>query len=58
MISGSAALPAPLKQQWELLTGHSLLERYGMSEVLMALTNPIEGMRVTGIAFYALVIDK
>ncbi|KAL5332304.1 AMP-binding enzyme [Aspergillus crustosus] len=38
-ISGSAALPTPLKQAWqELSDGNVLLERYGMTEVGMALS--------------------
>ncbi|KAH0266503.1 acetyl-CoA synthetase-like protein, partial [Aureobasidium melanogenum] len=38
-ISGSAALPAPTKQAWtELSNGNVLLERYGMTEVGMALS--------------------
>ena len=30
---GSSALPLPVMQQWETITGHRLLERYGMTEV-------------------------
>ncbi|KAK5076245.1 hypothetical protein LTR64_006277 [Lithohypha guttulata] len=38
-ISGSAALPTPIKQAWtELSGGNVLLERYGMTEVGMALS--------------------
>jgi len=38
-ISGSAALPTPTKKAWsELSTGNVLLERYGMTEVGMALS--------------------
>lgn len=38
-ISGSAALPTPLKSAWtELSGGNVLLERYGMTEVGMALS--------------------
>jgi malonyl-CoA/methylmalonyl-CoA synthetase len=38
-ISGSAALPTPTKQAWSDLTGDNvLLERYGMTEVGMALS--------------------
>ncbi|KAL0319268.1 UNVERIFIED_CONTAM: Malonate--CoA ligase [Sesamum angustifolium] len=29
---GSSALPLPVMQQWETITGHVLLERYGMTE--------------------------
>ncbi|KAF2643244.1 acetyl-CoA synthetase-like protein [Massarina eburnea CBS 473.64] len=38
-ISGSAALPTPVKSAWtELSNGNVLLERYGMTEVGMALS--------------------
>jgi malonyl-CoA/methylmalonyl-CoA synthetase len=40
MVSGSAALPGPILQKWKNISGHTLLERYGMSEIGMALTNP------------------
>lgn len=40
MISGSAPLPVSLLQKWEQETGHRLLERYGMTEIGMCLTNP------------------
>ncbi len=30
---GSSALPQPVMQEWEAITGHRLLERYGMTEV-------------------------
>jgi malonyl-CoA/methylmalonyl-CoA synthetase len=39
-ISGSAALPVSVMERWESLTGHRLLERYGMTEFAMALSNP------------------
>ena len=32
-MSGSSALPRPVMHQWESITGHRLLERYGMTEV-------------------------
>jgi len=47
-VSGSAALPAPIMQRWEEITGHTLLERYGMTEMGMALTNPLNGPRIAG----------
>ncbi|KAK2003943.1 AMP-binding enzyme, partial [Colletotrichum falcatum] len=38
-ISGSAALPTPIKESWKTLSkGNVLLERYGMTEVGMALS--------------------
>ena len=48
MVSGSAALPQPVMERWEQITGHTLLERYGMTEIGMALTNPLEGERTPG----------
>ncbi len=48
MISGSAALPVPLLERWEQITGHRLLERYGMTEIGMALGNPLHGERRAG----------
>lgn len=43
MVSGSAALPQPIFEEWKKRTGHTLLERYGMTEIGMALTNPLKG---------------
>ncbi|MCH2043422.1 MAG: acyl-CoA synthetase [Saprospiraceae bacterium] len=40
MVSGSAALPVPVLEQWEAITGQRLLERYGMTEIGMAVSNP------------------
>lgn len=48
MVSGSAALPVPTLQRWEEITGHTLLERYGMTEIGMALSNPLKGPRIPG----------
>ncbi|XP_060078715.1 malonate--CoA ligase ACSF3, mitochondrial-like [Ylistrum balloti] len=42
MVSGSDALPRTVLEQWEARTGHFLLERYGMSETGMILTNNID----------------
>jgi acyl-CoA synthetase (AMP-forming)/AMP-acid ligase II len=42
-ICGSAALPAPIKRKWENLSGGVvLLERYGMTEIGMGLSNGYE----------------
>ncbi|KAJ1892173.1 hypothetical protein LPJ66_006498 [Kickxella alabastrina] len=38
-ISGSAALPASVFKKWQQATGQAMLERYGMSEIGMALSN-------------------
>jgi malonyl-CoA/methylmalonyl-CoA synthetase len=48
MISGSAALPASVHEQWTRLTGQKLLERYGMTEIGMGLSNPLRGERRPG----------
>jgi malonyl-CoA/methylmalonyl-CoA synthetase len=48
MVSGSAALPVDLLERWRGISGHTLLERYGMTEVGMALSNPLAGERVPG----------
>ncbi|KAH9624929.1 hypothetical protein KSS87_008378, partial [Heliosperma pusillum] len=48
MMCGSSALPYPVMQQWETITGHRLLERYGMTEFVMALSNPLQGLRKGG----------
>jgi malonyl-CoA/methylmalonyl-CoA synthetase len=48
MVSGSSALPASLYLRWEQLTGQRLLERYGMTEIGMALSNPLHGERRPG----------
>ena len=51
MVSGSAALPEPIMTKWEEITGHRLLERYGMTEIGMALTNPLRGPRMAGTCY-------
>lgn len=48
MISGSAALPASVHKKWTGLTSQRLLERYGMTEIGMGLSNPLEGERRPG----------
>jgi len=48
MISGSAALPVPVLEKWRSVSGHTLLERYGMTEIGMALSNPYDGERKPG----------
>jgi malonyl-CoA/methylmalonyl-CoA synthetase len=48
MISGSAALPTNTLEKWKKITGHILLERYGMTEIGMALSNSLHGRRVAG----------
>jgi malonyl-CoA/methylmalonyl-CoA synthetase len=48
MVSGSAALPVSMHERWEAAAGHRLLERYGMTETGMILSNPLHGERVPG----------
>jgi malonyl-CoA/methylmalonyl-CoA synthetase len=48
MVSGSAALPISRLKEWRRISGHTLLERYGMTEIGMALSNPLHGERVPG----------
>ncbi len=48
MVSGSAALPVSTLERWREITGHTLLERYGMTEIGMALSNSYQGERVPG----------
>ena len=48
MMSGSAALPVQTLERWRKITGHTLLERYGMTELGMALSNPLAGERRPG----------
>ena len=42
-ISGSAPLLTETFERWRERTGHTLLERYGMSETLMLTSNPYHG---------------
>jgi malonyl-CoA/methylmalonyl-CoA synthetase len=53
-ISGSAACPVKLFKQWESLTGQVLLERYGMTEIGMGISNPYSGERRAGFVGQAL----
>jgi acyl-CoA synthetase (AMP-forming)/AMP-acid ligase II len=46
--AGSAPLPASDFRAFRERTGHSILERYGMSETLFTLSNPYEGERRPG----------
>ncbi len=48
MVSGSAALPVSTLERWLAISGHTLLERYGMTEIGMALSNPLHGTRIPG----------
>jgi malonyl-CoA/methylmalonyl-CoA synthetase len=48
MVSGSAALPVSTLARWREISDHTLLERYGMTEIGMALSNPLRGTRMPG----------
>ena len=48
MVSGSAALPVSVLQKWRKISGQILLERYGMTEIGMAISNPYSGERRPG----------
>jgi len=47
-MSGSAALPVQTLERWREISGHTLLERYGMTETGMILSNPLHGERRPG----------
>jgi malonyl-CoA/methylmalonyl-CoA synthetase len=47
-VSGSAALPADLFAAFERACGQRILERYGMTETAMLVSNPVEGERRAG----------
>jgi len=54
MVSGSAALPVSVLEEWRTISGHTLLERYGMTEMGMAISNPYRGERKPGYIGQAL----
>ena len=54
MMSGSAALAPEIHKKWSNLTEQSLLERYGMTEIGMALSNPLNGEKRPGSVGQAL----
>ena len=47
-VSGSAPLPAATLERFRGLYGHTILERYGMSETMMNISNPYAGDRRAG----------
>jgi malonyl-CoA/methylmalonyl-CoA synthetase len=47
-VSGSAPLPADVFHAFQERFGHTVLERYGMTEAGMVLSNPLEGDRRPG----------
>ena len=53
-VSGSAPLLAETHRRFAELTGHAILERYGMTETNMITSNPYDGTRVPGAVGFAL----
>ncbi len=47
-VSGSAPMLTETHRQWQERTGHTVLERYGMTETCMNTSNPYEGTRKPG----------
>jgi len=63
-VSGSAPLPAPVFEAFREQFGHAILERYGMSETLMNVSNPYADERRPGTVGFPLpgvstrIVDK
>lgn len=53
-VSGSAPLLLDTFSEWQARTGHTILERYGMSEAGMITSNPYEGERRGGTVGFPL----
>ena len=53
-VSGSAPLPPHVLEAFRERFGHTILERYGMSETLMLISNPYEGERRAGTVGFPL----
>ncbi len=53
-VSGSAPLPAHVLEQFRALFGHTILERYGMTETFMNISNPYVGERRAGTVGFPL----
>ncbi len=47
-VSGSAPLPAHILEEFRQRFGHTILERYGMTETMMNISNPYTGERRAG----------
>ena len=47
-VSGSAPLLEETHRDWQARTGHAILERYGMTETNMNVSNPYDGPRIAG----------
>ena len=46
--SGSAALPSTLAERWQKIAGAIPVERFGMTEIGVGMTNPVRGARKPG----------
>ncbi|SFR45101.1 malonate--CoA ligase [Litoreibacter janthinus] len=53
-VSGSAPLLAETHSRWRNVTGHAILERYGMTETNMNTSNPYDGDRRAGTVGFPL----
>jgi malonyl-CoA/methylmalonyl-CoA synthetase len=53
-VSGSAPLPPHVLEQFRELFGHTILERYGMTETFMNTSNPLVGERRAGTVGFPL----
>jgi len=53
-VSGSAPLPPQVLEQFRALFGHTILERYGMTETFMTISNPYIGERRAGTVGFPL----
>ena len=53
-VSGSAPLLEETHNEWQRITGHKILERYGMTETNMNTSNPYEGERRAGTVGFPL----
>jgi malonyl-CoA/methylmalonyl-CoA synthetase len=53
-VSGSAPLPPHVLEQFRALFGHTILERYGMTETFMTISNPYAGERRAGTVGFPL----
>jgi malonyl-CoA/methylmalonyl-CoA synthetase len=53
-VSGSAPLPAHVLESFRDLFGHTILERYGMTETFMTCSNPYAGERRAGTVGFPL----
>lgn len=48
LVSGSASLPVPVFERLRALTGHEVVERYGMTETLITVSARVDGERRPG----------